>query len=79
MVLCTSFRKLTYKRYLRKTVYRYERYLLPIPSKYKDVVKPFLNRDLEVYLTVERDYLNIRVKELLGHKNIQSTMIYITI
>jgi hypothetical protein len=50
------------KRYFSKAVYEYDVILLPIPSKYKDAVKPFLGRDLEVVLSVEGDRLNISVK-----------------
>jgi hypothetical protein len=50
------------KKYFSKAVYEYDMILLPIPSKYKDAVKPFLGRDLEVVLSVEGDRLNISVK-----------------
>ena len=50
------------KRYFSKAVYEYDRILLPIPSKYRDAVKPFLGRELEVVLSVEGDRLNISAR-----------------
>jgi hypothetical protein len=50
------------KRYFGKAVYEYDVILLPIPSKYRDAVKPFLGRDLEVVLSVEGDRLNISAR-----------------
>jgi len=41
-------RKVTRSRYLNKAVYKYYRYELTIPSKYRDLVEAFMNKDLTV-------------------------------
>jgi hypothetical protein len=41
-------RKATRSRYLSKAVYKYHRYELTIPAKYKDLAEAFMNKDLTV-------------------------------
>jgi hypothetical protein len=41
-------RKTTRSCYLGKAVYRYHRYELTIPAKYKDLAEAFMNKDLQV-------------------------------
>jgi hypothetical protein len=41
-------RKVSRKKYLGKYVYESERFLLPIPSENRDLLKPLLGKDLEV-------------------------------
>jgi len=55
-------RKVSRKRYLGKNVYESERFLLPIPSESRDLVKPLLGLDLEVSVNAEREGLVIHVK-----------------
>ena len=44
-------RKVSRKRYFNKRLYEYERIMVPIPSEYREAVKPWLERELR--LTVE--------------------------
>jgi hypothetical protein len=55
-------RKVSKKRYLDKNIYESERFLLPIPSESRDLVKPLLGSDLEVSVKDEGEGLIIRVK-----------------
>jgi len=55
-------RKVSRKKYLGKNVYESERFLLPIPSESRDLVKPLLDRDLEISVKAEGEGLVIRVK-----------------
>jgi hypothetical protein len=41
-------RKTTRSSYLGKAIYRYHRYELTIPAKYKDLAEAFMNKDLTV-------------------------------
>ena len=41
-------RKTTRSSYLGKAVYKYHRYELTIPAKYKDRAEAFINKDLQV-------------------------------
>lgn len=42
-------RKLSRKKYCHgKNVYTYERFYMPIPKKFHDKIKPFLNRSLGI-------------------------------
>jgi len=41
-------RKLDRKRYYGMTVYEYERILVPIPAKKRELVRPWIGRDLEI-------------------------------
>lgn len=52
--------RLARKRYLNsKRVYEYERISLHIPKKLHEVIKPYLDRDLDLKVTVEKDSLII--------------------
>jgi hypothetical protein len=55
-------RKVTSTRYLGKAIYRYHRYELTIPSKYKDLAEAFMNKDLQVEAKQEDNTLIIRAK-----------------
>ena len=46
------YRRVSRKRYFGKAVYEYERFYVPVPKRFNDIVKPFLGKDLEV--TVEK-------------------------
>jgi len=48
--------------YLNKAVYKYSRYELTIPNKYKDLVEAFMNKDLKVEAKQEDNTLIIRAK-----------------
>jgi len=41
-------RRVTRSRYLNKAVYKYHRYEITIPAKYKDLAEAFMNKDLTV-------------------------------
>lgn len=62
-------RKVDRKRYHGKAVYEYERILVPIPSENRDLVRPWLGRDLKIHIeplsygfavlvTAERKYID---------------------
>jgi len=55
-------RKVTRSRYLGKAVYRYSRYELTIPARYKDLVEAFMNKDLKIEAKQEDNTLIIRAK-----------------
>ena len=61
-------RKVTRSRYLGKAVYRYSRYELTIPARYKDLVEAFMNKDLIVEAKQKGSSLIIEAKpaERLG-------------
>ena len=52
--------RLSRKRYLgSKYVYEYERISLPIPRKFHNKVKPFLEQDLNMDMSIKGSYLVI--------------------
>jgi hypothetical protein len=55
-------RKMTRTRYLGKAVYKYSRYELTIPAKYKDLAEAFMNKDLTVEAKQEDNALIIVAK-----------------
>jgi len=55
-------RKVTRSRYLNKAVYKYSRYELTIPARYKDLVEAFMNKDLKVEAKQEDNALIIVAK-----------------
>jgi hypothetical protein len=61
-------RKATRSSCQNKAVYRYHRYELTIPAKYKDLAEAFMNKDLEIEAKQEENTLVIRAKpaERLG-------------
>jgi hypothetical protein len=59
-------RKVTGSRYLNKAHYKYSRYELTIPAKYKDLAEAFMNKDLEVEARQEDNTLIIRAKPAEG-------------
>ena len=51
-------RRLARKRYLKsKRVYEYERISLHVPKKSHEAIKPYLEQDLDLKVTVEKDSL----------------------
>ena len=56
--------KVSKKRYLGKNVYESERFLVPIPSKNRDLVKPLLSLDSEISVKSEGEGLVILVKPI---------------
>jgi hypothetical protein len=55
-------RKTTRSSYLGKAVYKYHRYELTIPAKYKDLAEAFMNKDLHVIAKQEGNNLIIEAK-----------------
>jgi len=52
--------RLARKRYLNsKRVYEYERISLHIPKEFHETIKPYLNEDLDMKVTTEKDSLVI--------------------
>lgn len=43
-------RKLSRKRFFDVVMYEYERFLVPVPSRYRDLVRPWHGVDLEVFV-----------------------------
>jgi hypothetical protein len=52
-------RKLKLSRYRDKCVYRYHRYEITIPTKYEDLIQPFMDKDLHVKVKQEASSLII--------------------
>jgi len=53
-------KRLARKRYLKsKRVYEYERISLPIPKKLHEAIKPYLEKDLDLKVSTEKDPLII--------------------
>ena len=53
-------KRLARKRYLNsKRVYEYERISLHIPKKFHEEIEPYLEEDLDLKVTVEKDSLII--------------------
>jgi hypothetical protein len=62
--------RLARKRYLKnKRVYEYERVSLHIPKKFHDAIKPYLEEDLDLKVTTEKNSLTIILTPVktLGH------------
>jgi len=56
-------KRLARKRYLNsKRVYEYERISLHIPKKFHEAVKPYLEEDLDLKVTIEKDSLVVTLK-----------------
>jgi hypothetical protein len=57
-------RKLKLSRYRDKCVYRYYRYEITIPTKYEDLIQPFMDKDLHVKVKQEANSLFIEAKPI---------------
>jgi hypothetical protein len=57
-------RKTTRSSYLGKAVYKYHRYELTIPAKYKDLAEAFMNKDLTVEAKQENNTLIIAARPI---------------
>jgi len=57
-------RKVSRKQYFGKATYVHERIFIPIPAKYRDLVKPFLDRELDVSVEAEKGDLIVRVRPI---------------
>lgn len=55
-------RKVSRKRYYGKNVYETERIFVPVPAEYRDLVRPFLGRDMEISMDAEGEGFVMRVK-----------------
>jgi len=55
-------RKVSRKRYLGMNAYKSDRFLVPIPSESKDLLKPLLSLDLDISMKAEGEGLVILVK-----------------
>jgi len=55
-------RRVMRSHHLDKAVYKYSRYELTIPAKYKDLAEAFMNKDLVVEAKQEDNTLVIRAK-----------------
>ena len=63
-------RRVSRKRYLNsKRVYEYERISLHIPKRFHEIVKPFLNEDMDLRVAAEKDALiiNLTPSKTLRH------------
>jgi hypothetical protein len=58
-------RRVSRKRYLNsKRVYEYERISLHIPKKFHEATKPYLEQDLDLRVTIEKDSLVVTLTPL---------------
>lgn len=55
-------RKVSRKRYFSKATYEHERILIPVPAKYRELVRPLLGRELDIRVEAEGGGLVVRVK-----------------
>ena len=55
------YRRISRKRYFGKTVYEYERFMIPVPKKFHEVVKPFIGKILDMTVTREGEALVVRL------------------
>jgi hypothetical protein len=55
-------RRVMRSHYLNKAVYKYSRYELTIPAKYKDLAEAFMNKDLQVEAKQQGNALIIEAK-----------------
>ena len=51
------YRRLSRNRYYGKAIYEYECLYVPVPARFREVVRPFLGRDLRVEVKSERGLL----------------------
>ena len=57
--------RLAKKRYLNsKRVYEYERISLHVPKKFHETVKPYLEQDLDIEVTIEKGSLVVTLTPL---------------
>lgn len=61
-VVMRFVKKIVRKRYFGKAVYEHIQVLLPIPAKYRKLVEPILDVDLDVTVEVEDGVWIITVK-----------------
>lgn len=54
-------RRVSRKRYFGKTMYEYERFMIPVPKKFHEAVKPFLGKSLNVTVAKKGESLIIRL------------------
>ena len=59
-------RRVISTRHLHKRIYKYHRYELTIPAKYKDLVEEFMNKDLKVEARKEGSTLILEAKPVVG-------------
>ena len=58
-------KRLARKRYLNsKRVYEYERISLHIPKEFHETIKPYLEEDLDLKVTIEKDSLVVALTPL---------------
>jgi len=57
------YRRVSKKNYLHgKRVYEYERYYVPVPKRFQQYVKPFVNQDVRVKVEPEKEGFTVRVQ-----------------
>ncbi|MCJ7431062.1 hypothetical protein MUO83_07635 [Candidatus Bathyarchaeota archaeon] len=67
-------RRLARKRYLNsKRVYEYERISLHIPKKFHETIKPYLNQDFDLRVTIEKDPLVVTLAPLKTFRHAENT------
>ena len=58
------YRRVVKKDYLHgKAVYRYERFYIPVPRRYHDLVRPFLGVELNIQVEPAEDGFTVRVSK----------------
>ena len=57
------YRHISKKKYLHgKRVYEYERFYVPVPKRFQQIVKPFASQDIKVKVEPETEGFVIRIK-----------------
>jgi len=68
------YRRLGKKRYLKgKYVYEHERIYVPIPSRFHDTIKPFLNQPLKIQITNKNNGLIINLHPAKTFRHAENT------
>jgi len=58
------YRRIAKKRYLKgKHVYEHLRIYVPIPSKFHNIIKPFLNQRLKIEMVKQGDCIVITLRQ----------------
>jgi hypothetical protein len=57
------YRRISKKKYLHgKKVYEYERFYVPVPKRFQQIVKPFVSQDIKVKVEPETEGFIVKVQ-----------------
>jgi len=60
------YRRVCRRRYGSKRVYAYARLYVPLPTRFRELVEPFLNQELEIEVRVEAGRLLVEASPAAG-------------